>query len=106
MQATTDSADTSVDPGPPSGETAVMPASYSRKVGERLRAIRRQKRLSLQEVEAASDAKPAQTAQPQITGTAPASQALPSQASATPQFKFDPYTGKPVESTTTTTSHT
>ena len=27
---------------------------YSRKVGERLRAIRRQKRLSLQEVEAAS----------------------------------------------------
>lgn len=28
---------------------------YSRKVGERLRAIRRQKRLSLQEVEAASD---------------------------------------------------
>ena len=29
-------------------------ASYSRKVGERLRAIRRQKRLSLQEVEAAS----------------------------------------------------
>jgi transcriptional regulator with XRE-family HTH domain len=54
MQATTDSADTSVDPGPPSGETAVMPASYSRKVGERLRAIRRQKRLSLQEVEAAS----------------------------------------------------
>jgi transcriptional regulator with XRE-family HTH domain len=32
-----------------------VPASYSRKVGERLRAIRRQKRLSLQEVEAASD---------------------------------------------------
>ena len=31
-----------------------VPASYSRKVGERLRAIRRQKRLSLQEVEAAS----------------------------------------------------
>src|SRR3954467_11484346 len=28
---------------------------YSRKVGERLRAIRRQKRLSLQEVEAASN---------------------------------------------------
>ncbi len=36
------------------GEGALMPASYSRKVGERLRAIRRQKRLSLQEVEAAS----------------------------------------------------
>jgi transcriptional regulator with XRE-family HTH domain len=32
-----------------------VPATYSRKVGERLRAIRRQKRLSLQEVEAASD---------------------------------------------------
>jgi transcriptional regulator with XRE-family HTH domain len=32
-----------------------MPANYSRKVGERLRAIRRQKRLSLQEVEAASE---------------------------------------------------
>ena len=37
-----------------SAEGAIMPASYSRKVGERLRAIRRQKRLSLQEVEAAS----------------------------------------------------
>ncbi len=35
-------------------EGTLMPASYSRKVGERLRAIRRQKRLSLQEVEAAS----------------------------------------------------
>ncbi len=35
------------------GGTA-MPPSYGRKVGERLRAIRRQKRLSLQEVEAAS----------------------------------------------------
>ncbi len=31
-------------------------ADYSRKVGERLRAIRRQKRLSLHDVEAASDA--------------------------------------------------
>src|SRR4051794_41638904 len=30
------------------------PTGYGRKVGERLRAIRRQKRLSLQEVEAAS----------------------------------------------------
>jgi sec-independent protein translocase protein TatA len=57
-----------------------------------------------EEVEAASDAKPAQTTQPQITGTAQATQALPSQTAATPQFKFDPYTGKPVESTTT--SHT
>lgn len=35
-------------------QPAEVPASYSRKVGERLRAIRRQKRLSLQEVEAAS----------------------------------------------------
>lgn len=34
---------------------AEMPPSYGRKVGERLRAIRRQKRLSLQEVEAASN---------------------------------------------------
>ncbi len=32
-----------------------MPPSYGRKVGERLRAIRRQKRLSLQDVEAASN---------------------------------------------------
>jgi transcriptional regulator with XRE-family HTH domain len=32
-----------------------QPADYGRKVGERLRAIRRQKRLSLQDVEAASD---------------------------------------------------
>src|SRR6188768_3371482 len=34
--------------------SAEMPPSYGRKVGERLRAIRRQKRLSLQDVEAAS----------------------------------------------------
>ena len=34
--------------------SAEMPPSYGRKVGERLRAIRRQKRLSLQEVESAS----------------------------------------------------
>jgi transcriptional regulator with XRE-family HTH domain len=33
---------------------AAVPDPYSRKVGERLRAIRRQKRLSLQEVEAKS----------------------------------------------------
>lgn len=32
-----------------------MTPSYSRRVGERLRAIRRQKRLSLQDVEAASE---------------------------------------------------
>jgi transcriptional regulator with XRE-family HTH domain len=34
--------------------TPAAPDAYSRKVGERLRAIRRQKRLSLQEVEAKS----------------------------------------------------
>jgi transcriptional regulator with XRE-family HTH domain len=37
------------------GEGAGPSPSYSRKVGERLRLIRRQKRLSLQEVEASSD---------------------------------------------------
>jgi transcriptional regulator with XRE-family HTH domain len=37
------------------GEADEASSPYSRKVGERLRAIRRQKRLSLQEVEAASD---------------------------------------------------
>jgi sec-independent protein translocase protein TatA len=58
-----------------------------------------------EEVEAASDAKPVQTTQPaQLTGQAQASQGLPSQTNATPQFKFDPYTGKPVESTTTTSN--
>jgi transcriptional regulator with XRE-family HTH domain len=36
-------------------DAGTVPATYSRKVGERLRAIRRQKRLSLQDVEAASD---------------------------------------------------
>lgn len=35
-------------------EVGAVPATYSRKVGDRLRAIRRQKRLSLQDVEAAS----------------------------------------------------
>lgn len=60
-----------------------------------------------EEVEAASDAKPAQTTtQPQLNNVAQPTQALPSQTAATPQFKFDPYTGKPVDSTTTTTTHT
>ena len=54
MQATTETGETSSD-GHPTGPTARDAGSYSRKVGERLRAIRRQKRLSLQEVEAASD---------------------------------------------------
>ena len=35
-------------------EAAVVPSGYGRRVGERLRVIRRQKRLSLQDVEAAS----------------------------------------------------
>jgi hypothetical protein len=43
MQATTDTGETSSDGGAPTAsEGAMMPASYSRKVGERLRAIRRQ----------------------------------------------------------------
>jgi sec-independent protein translocase protein TatA len=51
------------------------------------------------EVETASDPK----AQPMLTQTQPA-QALPTQPAAQSQFKFDPYTGKPVENTTTTSS--
>jgi sec-independent protein translocase protein TatA len=48
------------------------------------------------EMETASDAKPAQPVQqPQLTtNTAPAAAALP--------HKFDPYTGKPIENATTT----
>jgi len=38
----------------PGDEVADVPAPYSRKVGDRLRVIRRQKRLSLQDVESAS----------------------------------------------------
>jgi transcriptional regulator with XRE-family HTH domain len=38
----------------PTSENADMLATYSRQVGDRLRVIRRQKRLSLQDVEAAS----------------------------------------------------
>jgi sec-independent protein translocase protein TatA len=57
-----------------------------------------------EEVEQASDAKTTQ--QPQLTSQqTTATQALPSQSSSQPQFKFDPYTGKPVENTTTS-SHT
>jgi transcriptional regulator with XRE-family HTH domain len=39
---------------PALADDEALAASYGRRVGERLRAIRRQKRLSLQEVEAAS----------------------------------------------------
>src|SRR4051794_24410973 len=54
------------------------------------------------EVEVASDPKPAAPAQ--ITTQAQPTLALPSQTTSTPQFKFDPYTGKPVENTTSTSS--
>ena len=54
------------------------------------------------EVETASDPKVAQ--QPMLSQTQPA-QALPTQPAApSSQFKFDPYTGKPVENTTTSSS--
>ena len=57
-----------------------------------------------EEVESASDPQPVQTTtQPQITSQS--TQALPSAGGATSQMKFDPYTGKPIENTTTT-SHT
>ena len=52
-----------------------------------------------EEVETASDPKPAQPAQ-LTTQQTTASQALPSQSTGQSQFKFDPYTGKPVENTT------
>jgi sec-independent protein translocase protein TatA len=53
------------------------------------------------EVETASDPK---VAQPMLSQTQPA-QALPTQPAApSSQFKFDPYTGKPVENTTTSSS--
>src|SRR5690242_9445908 len=54
-----------------------------------------------EEVEQASEPKTAQPAQLTSQQATPA-QALPSQLSSQPQFKFDPYTGKPVENTTTT----
>ncbi len=43
-------------PTPSTSDTdATIPAAYSQRVGDRLRAIRRQQRLSLQDVEASSD---------------------------------------------------
>jgi sec-independent protein translocase protein TatA len=62
-----------------------------------------------EEIDTASNPQPAQPAQQQqsqITAQAQPTQALPSQSTSTPQFKFDPYTGKPVDTTTTTSSHT
>jgi sec-independent protein translocase protein TatA len=53
-----------------------------------------------EEMEAASDAKPAQpvqAAQPQLTGT-------PTVTQPALGHKFDPYTGKPIENATTTTT--
>jgi transcriptional regulator with XRE-family HTH domain len=49
MSKVTDEAAVAAEQGP-----VVVPSGYGRKVGERLRLIRRQKRLSLQEVEASS----------------------------------------------------
>ena len=55
------------------------------------------------EVETASDPKVAQ--QPMLSSQAQPAQALPTQPAApASQFKFDPYTGKPVENTTTSSS--
>ena len=54
------------------------------------------------EVEAASDPKAAQT--PMIANQAQPTQVLPAQPAATSQFKFDPYSGKPVENRTTISS--
>lgn len=55
MQAPTEAVDFTASPDDKApSEASIVPASYSRKVGERLRAIRRQKRLSLQEVESVS----------------------------------------------------
>jgi sec-independent protein translocase protein TatA len=50
------------------------------------------------DMETASNAKPAQ---PMITAQTPTPQVLPTQPAAQSQFKFDPYTGKPVENSTT-----
>lgn len=54
-----------------------------------------------EEVESASDAKPAAASQPMITSQTQPAPVLPTQPAAQSQFKFDPYTGKPVENSTT-----
>jgi sec-independent protein translocase protein TatA len=57
-----------------------------------------------EEMETASDPKaPQQT--PMLSSQNQPAQALPTQP-APSQFKFDPYTGKPVENTTSNSSHT
>jgi len=53
-----------------------------------------------EEVETASDPKPA-VSQPMITSQTQAAPVLPTQPAAPSQFKFDPYTGKPVENSAT-----
>jgi len=53
------------------------------------------------EVETASNPKPAVTQTPMITSQNQPSPVLPGQATPQSQFKFDPYTGKPVENSTT-----
>ena len=58
-----------------------------------------------EEAEAASDPKTPQ--QPMLSSQSQPTQALPTQPAAstpTSQFKFDPYTGKPFENTTTSSS--
>jgi sec-independent protein translocase protein TatA len=52
------------------------------------------------EVEAASDPKPP-VSQPMITQQTQPAPVLPTQPASQSQFKFDPYTGKPVENSTT-----
>jgi sec-independent protein translocase protein TatA len=52
------------------------------------------------EVETASEPKPP-VSQPMITSQTQATPVLPTQPAAPSQFKFDPYTGKPVENSTT-----
>jgi sec-independent protein translocase protein TatA len=55
------------------------------------------------DMETASNAKPAATQTPMITSQNQPSPVLPTQnqPAAQSQFKFDPYTGKPVENSTT-----
>lgn len=52
------------------------------------------------EVETASNPKPV-ASQPMITSQTQPAPVLPTQPASPSQFKFDPYTGKPVENSTT-----
>ena len=55
MQTISDPGALSADQTPAPTDETTTPSDYSRRVGRRLRAIRSQKRFSLQEIEAASD---------------------------------------------------